>query len=78
MKGKITMTTLIRNVAIKKIIEMPETRVAKLLIFMAGMEAEHTIGEKNEIEQPDGELSDGEIQQRTNVLAGSKDGETDR
>lgn len=28
--------------------DMPETSVSKVLIFMAGMEAEHSISKKNE------------------------------
>jgi len=32
--------------------DMPETSVSKVLIFMAGMEAEHIIANKNEIRQP--------------------------
>lgn len=36
--------------AIEKITEMPREQVAKVLIFMAGMEAEHGIKEKDEIE----------------------------
>lgn len=42
--------TLDKETAIRKITEMPEERVSKVLIFMAGMEAEHTIDEKNGIE----------------------------
>ena len=34
-----------RDTVIKKIIQMPEERVLKLLIFMAGMEAEYTAKE---------------------------------
>ena len=40
--------TLDKETAIRKITEMPEERVSKVLIFMAGMEAEHTIDEKSE------------------------------
>lgn len=35
-----------KDSAIKKITVMPKEQVAKLLIFMAGMEAERTICEK--------------------------------
>lgn len=35
-----------RNVAMEKIKEMPVERVMKLLIFMAGMEAERAVKEK--------------------------------
>ncbi len=31
---------------------MPEDRVSKVLIFMAGMEAEHSIDERKEVNQP--------------------------
>lgn len=41
-----------RDVAIQKIIKMPETHVSTLLIFMAGMEAEHIINEKYDTELP--------------------------
>lgn len=34
-----------RDIAIEKIIQMPEEQVLKLLIFMAGMEAERTVKE---------------------------------
>lgn len=36
-----------KEMAIRKISEMPAERVSKVLIFMAGMEAEHIIGEKS-------------------------------
>ena len=42
--------TLNKETAIQKIIEMPAERVSKVLIFMAGMEAEHIIDEKCETE----------------------------
>lgn len=44
------MTTQNQNkeAAIQKIVEMPVERVSKVLIFMAGMEAEHTIDEKSQ------------------------------
>lgn len=41
------MKNINRDAAIKKITEMPKEQVTKVLIFMAGMEAEHTILEKN-------------------------------
>lgn len=40
-----------RNKVINKIMGMPQEQVAKVLIFMAGMEAEHNIQEQNEVEQ---------------------------
>lgn len=40
------MMKLQRDIVIEKIAEMPEEQVAKVLIFMAGMEAEHIIKEK--------------------------------
>lgn len=40
------MNETIRDTAAKKIAEMPTERVLKLLIFMAGMEAEEMIKEK--------------------------------
>ncbi|MBD5526627.1 MAG: hypothetical protein HDR04_19950 [Lachnospiraceae bacterium] len=45
------MMTLDKELAIKKITEMPAERVSKVLIFMAGMEAEHIIDEKSEAEK---------------------------
>ena len=44
------MMTLNKETAIQKISEMPVERVSKLLIFMAGMEAEQGIKEKSEKE----------------------------
>ncbi len=44
------MITLEKETVIQKIKEMPEERVSKLLIFMAGMEAEHFIDKKCEVE----------------------------
>lgn len=41
------MMTLEKETAIRKIVEMPIERVSKVLIFMAGMEAEHAIDEKS-------------------------------
>lgn len=41
------MVTLDKETAIQKIMEMPAERVSKVLIFMAGMEAEHIIDEKS-------------------------------
>lgn len=46
------MMTLDKEMAIRKITEMPIERVAKVLIFMAGMEAEHIIDEKSGTEKP--------------------------
>ena len=45
------MMKLEKETAIRKITEMPIERVSKVLIFMAGMEVEHMIGEKNETEK---------------------------
>lgn len=41
------MNNISRDIAIRKIAEMSTDQVSKVLIFMAGMEAEHTILEKN-------------------------------
>lgn len=41
------MNTLDKDLAIKKITEMSKEQVLKVLIFMAGMEAEHMISEQN-------------------------------
>ena len=45
------------DVAIEKIIQMPEETVLKVLIFMAGMEAEHATKKvtKNRILKADGD-----------------------
>lgn len=43
------MMTLNKEMAIQKITEMSVERVSKVLIFMAGMEAEHLIDEKSEV-----------------------------
>ncbi len=40
-----------RDAVIKKIMDMPQEQVAKVLIFMAGMEAEQIIDEQTETEQ---------------------------
>lgn len=40
------MTEVCRNVAAEKIKEMPVDQIKKLLIFMAGMEAEQAAKEK--------------------------------
>lgn len=40
-----------KDVVIKKILDMPQEQVAKVLIFMAGMEAEHNINKQNKTEQ---------------------------
>lgn len=45
------MMTLDKETAIRKITEMPTDRVSKVLIFMAGMEAEHIIDEKSDTEK---------------------------
>lgn len=37
-----------KDIAVKKITEMSKEQVSKVLIFMAGMEAEHTIKEQND------------------------------
>ena len=42
------MKTFSRDTAIKKITEMPQEQVSKVLIFMAGMEAEHIIEKQSE------------------------------
>lgn len=41
------METAYKNVVVQKITEMSNEQVSKLLIFMAGMEAEHNIQESN-------------------------------
>lgn len=41
------MMTFSKETAIQKITEMSADRVSKVLIFMAGMEAEHIIDEKS-------------------------------
>ena len=41
----------VRDVVIKKIVEMSQEQVTKVLIFMAGMEAEHKIGSGNSSDQ---------------------------
>ncbi len=40
-----------RDVVIKKIIDMPQEQVAKVLNFMAGMEEEQNINEQDEAEK---------------------------
>jgi len=45
------MMKLDKETAIRKITEMPAERVSKVLIFMAGMEAEHIIDEKSGTEK---------------------------
>lgn len=42
-----------REVAIKKITEMSKEQVSKVLIFMAGMEAEQIIGKEHETDKND-------------------------
>lgn len=46
------MKTFSRDTAIKKISEMSKEEVSKVLIFMAGMEAEHVIREQSKAELP--------------------------
>jgi len=41
------MSDASRDIAIKKIAEMPAEQILKLLIFMAGMEAQQTVEETN-------------------------------
>ena len=41
------MSDTSRDLAVKKIAEMPAEQVLKLLIFMAGMEAQQTVEEAN-------------------------------
>lgn len=43
------MTVINKEMAIKKITEMPVEKVSKVLIFMAGMEAESFIDKKSPI-----------------------------
>ena len=45
------MMTLEKETAIQKITEMHTERVSKVLILMAGMEAEHIIDEKSGTEK---------------------------
>ena len=40
-----------KDMVIKKITEMPKEQVAKVLIFMAGMEAEHIINEQKGMDE---------------------------
>lgn len=40
-----------KDIAIKKITEMPKEQVAQVLIFMAGMEAEHIINEQKKTKE---------------------------
>lgn len=54
------MNTFNRNLAIKKIAEMSKEQVSKVLIFMAGMEAEHIITKQNS-EQPSNLTEDKSI-----------------
>lgn len=44
------MMTLNKEIAVRKITEMPAEMVSKVLIFMAGMEAERIIDKKSETE----------------------------
>ena len=41
-----------RNLVVEKITEMSKEQVLKVLIFMAGMEAEHMIQEGNLVNHP--------------------------
>ncbi len=43
-----------RDIAIRKIKEMPENRLLKVLIFMAGMEAEHLIRKDSNTKKKEG------------------------
>lgn len=52
------MMTLNKETVIQKIIEMPAERVSKVLIFMAGMEAEHIIDKKSEIDEHEEKSND--------------------
>ena len=52
------MMTHEKEMAIQKIIEMHPDRVSKVLIFMAGMEAEHIIDKKNEMATSEGGKKD--------------------
>lgn len=45
------MSATNKDIAIEKIIGMQKDQVSKVLIFMAGMEAEHIIKEKQEDKQ---------------------------
>ncbi len=45
------MTMSNKDIAIRKIVEMSENSVSKVLIFMAGMEAEQIISETYETDQ---------------------------
>lgn len=53
-EGSVSLKKLNREVAIKKITEMSKEQVSKVLIFMAGMEAEQIIGNEQEIDKNDG------------------------
>lgn len=46
------MTQQDRNLVVEKITEMSKEQVLKVLIFMAGMEAEHMIQEGNLVNHP--------------------------
>lgn len=52
------MITLDKEMAIQKIKEMPTERVSKVLIFMAGMEAEHIIDKEKEADHRVPELEE--------------------
>lgn len=51
IKEAIVKMTHNKEMLIQKIIAMSTERVSKVLIFMAGMEAEHIIDEQNETKQ---------------------------
>ena len=51
-KGIVCMIQQDRNLVVEKITEMFKEQVLKVLIFMAGMEAEHMIQEGNLVNHP--------------------------
>lgn len=51
-KGSVSLK-LNREMAIEKITEMSKEQVSKVLIFMAGMEAEQIIGKEHETDKND-------------------------
>lgn len=53
------MLRLNKEMAIQKISEMPVESVSKVLIFMAGMEAEHMIDKKREEEDQNDSSNEG-------------------
>lgn len=50
-EGKAVDTTAIKDVAIEKLIELSKEEVAKVLIFMAGLDAGMQIGDKQPIKR---------------------------